>query len=340
MHSSADTRIACTPACSGRYCCSQRRLSPRARRTHRSTEFWSCRRTAPKRTCVHPLLATLDQAVRGASVGNADQASPVALPVGAVLGVYLGPAGQRGHAEPTGVAVSVLPSEGYSVILIVVSEHAAAEDTDALEGVPISYDRRHATTGLALIRLLRPIPQTNGTTRPRWARTRRTGAGGRRCAAVNESTRTPKRTFPKLTSHRMPNAQFGRHAHRMHAPLLRAVLLLAAETLAASPADASFYRVLELPPDCSQKDVRRNVQQSTCGMRHAACKLRSFDARSRTASTHAPDNVYPLYPLQRLRVPAPCADRDQRQHGATPCMPLQQRCNGLQRGIEGPSVRD
>ncbi len=60
----------------------------------------------------------------------------------------------------------------------------------------------------------------------------------------------------------------------MHAHLLWAILLLASETLAASPADASFYRILELPPDCSQKDVRRNVQQSTCGMRLAACKLR------------------------------------------------------------------
>jgi hypothetical protein len=71
----------------------------------------------------------------------------------------------------------------------------------------------------------------------------------------------------------------------MHARLLQAVLLLASKTLAASPADTVFYQVLELPPDCSQKDVRRNIQQSAFGIWHAACKL-PFDARSKMASTH------------------------------------------------------
>ncbi len=62
-----------------------------------------------------------------------------------------------------------------------------------------------------------------------------------------------------------------RQTRTSHAPRhLWAVLLVAAETLAAGPADASFYQVLELPPDCSQKDVRHNMQQSTCRMRHAS----------------------------------------------------------------------
>ncbi len=68
---------------------------------------------------------------------------PVPLPVGAVIGVVL-PVGPRGHAEPAGVAVPVLPRVGHSVILI-TSEHAAAEDTDAVVGPPVPYDRRHAT---------------------------------------------------------------------------------------------------------------------------------------------------------------------------------------------------
>jgi hypothetical protein len=76
----------------------------------------------------------------------------------------------------------------------------------------------------------------------------------------------------------------------MHARLLWAVLLLALAALAASPADASLYQVLELPPDCSQKDVRRNMQQSACGMQHEP--PRSFYTRRRTASTHSPDNVH------------------------------------------------
>ncbi len=66
---------------------------------------------------------------------------PVALPVGAVLGVALRPVGVRDHGEPAGVAVPALPSVGVAIL---VSEHAAAEDADAMEGVPISYDRRHA----------------------------------------------------------------------------------------------------------------------------------------------------------------------------------------------------
>jgi hypothetical protein len=83
---------------------------------------------------------------------------------------------------------------------------------------------------------------------------------------------------PLLKNYPVPSrdltaCQFGRQAHRMHARLLRAVLLLAAETLAASPADASFYQVPELPPDCSKTDVRRNMQQSAFGMRHVRTRL-------------------------------------------------------------------
>ena len=63
----------------------------------------------------------------------------------AVLGVFLGPAGARGHAEPAGVAVLALPSVGVAILII--GEHVAAEDTDAVVGVPIPYDRRHATSG-------------------------------------------------------------------------------------------------------------------------------------------------------------------------------------------------
>jgi hypothetical protein len=90
--------------------------------------------------------AALEQAVLGVPMGVAAQAPPVALPVGAMLGAFLEPIDPRDHAEPAGVAVPVLPSVGvgHSVILILVSEHAAAEDTDAVEGVPIPYDRRHA----------------------------------------------------------------------------------------------------------------------------------------------------------------------------------------------------
>jgi hypothetical protein len=68
----------------------------------------------------------------GVPVGNADQVPPVARPVGAVLG----------YAEPAGVAVPVLPSVGAAIL---ISEHAAAEDADAVVGYPSSYDRRHAT---------------------------------------------------------------------------------------------------------------------------------------------------------------------------------------------------
>ncbi len=81
------------------------------------------------------LLAALVLAVVGA-VGIVGQVPPVALPVGAVLGVGLGPAGVREHAEPARVAVLALPSVCHNAKLI-ISEHAAAEDADAVEGVPI-----------------------------------------------------------------------------------------------------------------------------------------------------------------------------------------------------------
>ncbi len=90
-------------------------------------------------------LAALPQAVAGVPVGIAAKVPPVELPLGAVLGVFLGPVVPREHAEPAGVAVPVLPSVGPAAILIIMSEHAAAVDTDAVVGVPISYDRRHAT---------------------------------------------------------------------------------------------------------------------------------------------------------------------------------------------------
>ncbi len=57
-----------------------------------------------KHVCVLILLAALEQAVDGVPVGMADQVPPVALPVGAVHGVFLGPVGPREHAEPAGVA--------------------------------------------------------------------------------------------------------------------------------------------------------------------------------------------------------------------------------------------
>jgi hypothetical protein len=80
----------------------------------------------------------------------AGRTSTGATCVGAVLGVDLGPVGPRGHAEPAGVAVAVLPSVGHAII---ISEHAAAEDADAVEGVPIPYDRRHAAAVSPFLRL-------------------------------------------------------------------------------------------------------------------------------------------------------------------------------------------
>ncbi len=71
------------------------------------------------------------------------------FPVGAVLGVGLVPVGPREHAEPAGVAVLALPSVGRAIL--VMSEHAAAFDADAVVGVPSPYDRRHAAaSGLYL----------------------------------------------------------------------------------------------------------------------------------------------------------------------------------------------
>jgi hypothetical protein len=99
--------------------------------------------------CVVLLLAAaLVQAVPGVPEGRAEQVPPVAPPVGAVLGVFLVPVGRREHAEPAGVAVPALPSVGHAIL---ISEHAAAFDADAVVGVPIPYDRRHAaTSGLYL----------------------------------------------------------------------------------------------------------------------------------------------------------------------------------------------
>ncbi len=91
--------------------------------------------------CVLLLPAALVQAEVGVPVGIAAQVPPVALPAGAVLGVGLVPVGPRGHTEPAGVAVPVLPSVRPAML---ISEHAAAEDADAVEGVPSPYDRRHA----------------------------------------------------------------------------------------------------------------------------------------------------------------------------------------------------
>jgi hypothetical protein len=68
------------------------------------------------------LLAALVQAILDAPDGNAVQVPPVVLPVGAVLGVDLVPAGRRGHAEPAGIAVLVLSSVGPAIL---TSEHAA-----------------------------------------------------------------------------------------------------------------------------------------------------------------------------------------------------------------------
>jgi hypothetical protein len=100
--------------------------------------------------CVGLVFASLVQAVVGAPGGMAVHVPPVELPVRAVLSVFLGPAGPREHAEPEGVAVPVLPSVGHAII---ISEHAAAEDADAVEGVPFPYDRRHAATVSAFLRL-------------------------------------------------------------------------------------------------------------------------------------------------------------------------------------------
>ncbi len=98
----------------------------------------------PHECAVLLLAIALEQAVGGVPVGIAVQAPPVALPVGAVLGVVLGPVGPREHAEPAGVAVPALPSVGRNAIMMF--EHAAAIDADAVEGVPCPYDRRHAAT--------------------------------------------------------------------------------------------------------------------------------------------------------------------------------------------------
>jgi hypothetical protein len=93
--------------------------------------------------CAVLQVAALEQTVLGGPVGPAVQAPPVVLPVGAVLGVFLGPVAVRGHAEPAGEAALVLPSVGPAFHII--HEHAAADDTDAVEGPSIPYDRRHAT---------------------------------------------------------------------------------------------------------------------------------------------------------------------------------------------------
>ncbi len=56
------------------------------------------------------------------------------------------------QAEAAGVAVPVLPSVGPAAILILMSEHAADEDADAVVDLPSPYDRRHATfVGLILV---------------------------------------------------------------------------------------------------------------------------------------------------------------------------------------------
>jgi hypothetical protein len=82
-----------------------------------------------------PLAAALEQDVEGVPVGRAAQEPPVALPVGAVLGVDLGPVvGPREHAEPAGVAVLALPSVGRA--FLIVSEDTAAVDADAVTGGP------------------------------------------------------------------------------------------------------------------------------------------------------------------------------------------------------------
>ncbi len=91
--------------------------------------------------CGHLWLSALVQAVEADPVGNAVQVPPVERPVGAVLGVVLGPIGVRGHAEPAGVAVPALPSVGGCNTILLISEHAAAEDTDSVTVVPFPYDR-------------------------------------------------------------------------------------------------------------------------------------------------------------------------------------------------------
>jgi hypothetical protein len=113
-----------------------------------------------------------------------------------------------------------------------------------------------------------------------------------------------------------------RQTRTSHAPRhLWAVLLVASAALAAGPADASFYQVLELPPDCSQKDVRHNMQQSTCRMRHAS-SARLTRVRGLPARTHPTATM--CIPRGRYNICAsrPHADRKQRQHGSTPCMLL------------------
>jgi hypothetical protein len=74
---------------------------------------------------------------------NAAQPPPIELPVGTVLGIFLGPVGER-HSKPADVAVPALP--GVCPTAILNSEHAAAEDTAAVEGVSSRIDRRHAAT--------------------------------------------------------------------------------------------------------------------------------------------------------------------------------------------------
>ena len=87
--------------------------------------------------------AALLPCVAGGPAGIAGQDPAVLLPVGAVLGEFLGPGMVRGHAKPAGVTAPDLPNVSPAAILTLISEHAAAEDADAVEGVPILYDRRH-----------------------------------------------------------------------------------------------------------------------------------------------------------------------------------------------------
>jgi hypothetical protein len=95
--------------------------------------------------CVVLPLAALLHAVVGGPVGQAVQVAPVLLPDGTELGVFLVPVGPpRGHGEPAGVAVFVLPSVCPADPIVI--EHAEAADAPAVEGPPICYDRRHATT--------------------------------------------------------------------------------------------------------------------------------------------------------------------------------------------------
>ncbi len=95
--------------------------------------------------CVVLPLTALFHAIVGGPVGQAVQVAPVLLPVGTELGVFLVPVGPPcSHGEPAGVAVFVLPSVCPANPIVI--EHAEAADTRAVEGPPICYDRRHATT--------------------------------------------------------------------------------------------------------------------------------------------------------------------------------------------------